>query len=165
MNDKEKDKLLVVVDVESDGPCPGLYSMVSFGAVVVEPSLDRTYYGKIAPLPGASWMPEALAISGTTREEHLHHRTPSVVMAEFRNWLLALGAKRLTFVSDNPVFDWQFINYYLHLFGKEFKDPNPFKDFRTTRHTHNPVDDAKGNAEALMKVMDMRLMARRLHPE
>ena len=25
-----------------------------------------------------------------------------------------------------------------------------WKQFRRTRHTHNPVDDAKGNAEALL---------------
>lgn len=27
----------VMVDVEADGRCPGDYSMISFGAVVVEP--------------------------------------------------------------------------------------------------------------------------------
>jgi hypothetical protein len=32
----------VMVDVESDGPIPGDYSLVCFGAVIVEPALDRT---------------------------------------------------------------------------------------------------------------------------
>ena len=35
---------MVVVDVEADGPIPGEYSMVCFGAVVVEPSLRKAFY-------------------------------------------------------------------------------------------------------------------------
>ena len=34
-----------MVDVESDGPIPGDYSMISFGAIIVEPTLNRTFYG------------------------------------------------------------------------------------------------------------------------
>lgn len=29
-----------------------------------------------------------------------------------------------------------------------------FKHLRKTKHTHNPVDDAKGNAEALLQIKD-----------
>ena len=32
---------VIIVDVESDGPIPGDYSMISFGAVIVEEKLDR----------------------------------------------------------------------------------------------------------------------------
>ena len=35
----------VMVDIEADGPIPGDYSMVCLGAVVVEPTLERTFYG------------------------------------------------------------------------------------------------------------------------
>ena len=41
---------LVVVDVEADGPIPGEYSMVCFGAVVVEPSLQKTFFGQVRPI-------------------------------------------------------------------------------------------------------------------
>ena len=34
----------VIVDVESDGPCPGLYSIVCFGAVIVDEKLDKNRY-------------------------------------------------------------------------------------------------------------------------
>ena len=44
----------IMVDVESDGPIPGDYSMVCFGAIVVEPALDRTFYGRLK-LPPAFW--------------------------------------------------------------------------------------------------------------
>ena len=36
-----------MVDIEADGPIPGDYSMICFGAVVVEPSLNKTFYGKL----------------------------------------------------------------------------------------------------------------------
>jgi hypothetical protein len=32
----------IMVDIEADGPIPGDYSMICFGAIVVETSLDRT---------------------------------------------------------------------------------------------------------------------------
>jgi hypothetical protein len=32
----------IVVDVEADGPIPYKYSMVCFGAVIVEPTLTKT---------------------------------------------------------------------------------------------------------------------------
>ena len=33
----------VMGDIEADGPIPGDYSMVSLGAVIVEPGLARSY--------------------------------------------------------------------------------------------------------------------------
>ena len=34
-----------MVDVEADGPIPGEYSMVCLGVVIVDPHLNRTFYG------------------------------------------------------------------------------------------------------------------------
>ena len=72
----------VMVDVEADGPIPGDYSMVCFGAVLVKEGLDQTFYGRLKPISD-KWIPEALAISGFTREETLAFDDPAV-MAEFR---------------------------------------------------------------------------------
>ena len=41
--------MLISVDVEADGPCPGLYSMVSFGAVSVLDTTQR-FKGLTAPI-------------------------------------------------------------------------------------------------------------------
>jgi len=49
----------VMVDIEADGPIPGDYSMVCFGAVIVEPALDQTFYGKLKPI-SEQFIPEAL---------------------------------------------------------------------------------------------------------
>ena len=35
------------------------------------------------------------------------------------------------------------------------KDHTSWKKFRKTKHTHNPVDDAKGNAEALKHILSI----------
>lgn len=113
---KKMQKTLFVVDVESDGPCPGLYSMISFGAVAVDRSLSKTFLGKVAPLPGASRFEAAAAISGTSRAMHESYEDPEVVMTKFRDWIKEVSQDSVPiFVNDNPAFDWQFINYYLLL--------------------------------------------------
>ena len=161
----------VMVDIEADGPIPGDYSMVCFGAVIVEPVLERTFYGKLAPI-SEKWVPEALAVSGFSREETLQFAAPARTMANFDAWLKTNAAGRPLFVADNNGFDWQFINWYFH----HFLGSNPFgfssmnlgslykglvkdtfasfKHLRKTRHTHNPVDDALGNAEALLHMKE-----------
>src|SRR5690606_14662054 len=87
----------VMVDVEADGPIPADYSMVCFGAVVVEPDLRRTFYGRTRPISDR-YLPDALAISGFTREEHLGFDDPALVMARFEAWLAELGGRPM-FVS------------------------------------------------------------------
>lgn len=164
----------VMVDIESDGPIPGGYSMVCFGAVIVEPKLNRTFYGKLKPISD-DFIPEALAISGFSREQALGFDEPKTVMTAFADWLKSNCNGRMIFISDNNGFDWQFINWYFHHFtGKNpfgFSSTNlgslykglekdtfvNFKHLRKTKHTHHPVDDAIGNAEALLQMKEMGL--------
>ncbi len=46
----------IMVDIEADGAIPGDYSMISFGAVIVDDKLDRTFYGKLKPISD-KWIP------------------------------------------------------------------------------------------------------------
>jgi len=161
----------IVVDVEADGPIPGKYSMVCFGAVIVrESGLNTTFYGKVKPI-SEDYIPDSLKVSGFSREEHLAFDDPKGVMTRFKNWILANSRGPAIFVSDNIAFDWQFINYYMHIYLGE----NPFghsgrrigdlycglvkdaslnyewkKKYRKTKHNHHPVNDAKSNAEAMI---------------
>lgn len=157
----------IMVDIEADGPIPGDYSMVALGAVVVREGLEDTFYGRLAPISDA-WVPEALAVSGFTREETLDFDDPTEVMTAFAEWIRSISQGRPLFVSDNNGFDWSFTNWYFHHFtGRNpfgFSSTNlgslykglvqdtfqTFKHLRRTKHTHHPVDDAKGNAEALL---------------
>ena len=169
----------VMVDIESDGPIPGDYSMISFGAVIVEPSLDRTFYGRLRPI-SEKWIPDALAVSGHTRDETNQFPLPEQVMTQFRDWLGQNVKGQPRFISDNNGFDWQFINWYFHHFlganpfgfsstnlGSFYKGAvkdffKNFKHLRKTRHTHNPVDDAKGNAEAFLEIIKQHRVAVKL---
>lgn len=159
----------IVVDVEADGNLLGLNSMVCFGAVLVdkEGKLDQTFYGKTAPISDY-FDPEALAISGFSREEHLKFDNPLEVMTNFKLWIEEHSKGKPILLSDNNGFDASWINWYFIKYLGE----NPFgwssrrigdmfagfmnnshykwKQHRITKHTHNPVDDAKGNAEALL---------------
>ena len=83
-----------MVDVESDGPIPGDYSMICFGAIIVEPSLEQTFYGQLRPI-SEKWIPEALGISGFTREETLRFKDPKGVMERFADWLAESGKQNI----------------------------------------------------------------------
>lgn len=166
----------IVVDVEADGQAPGLYSMVSFGAVIVDDDLDKTFYGQCRPLEGADWEPEALAISGHSREEVLTFPDPAITMQAFASWIDKHNKGRPVFWSDNNGFDFGYINWYCwrflgyNPFGWSSQNINSvwkginrdvyvsFKHLRKTKHTHHPVDDAMGNAEAMLAMRDKKRM-------
>lgn len=163
----------IVVDVESDGPSPANHSMVCFGAVLVCDT-TKTFYGQTKPISD-KYIPDALAVSGFSRNEHLMFDDPKEVMEAFEEWVLQVSDGKPTFISDNQAFDWQWINFYFH----KYLGRNPFgfygrrigdlycgimKDasknaewkrrYRKTKHSHHPVADAKGNAEALLVFRD-----------
>src|SRR5262245_15269760 len=97
----------LMVDIESDGPIPGDYSMICFGAVIVDETLDKTFYGQLRPISD-KWIPEALAVCGFTREQTLAFPEPKIVMERFSDWLAEnFGKKQPMFISDNNGFDWQ----------------------------------------------------------
>ena len=170
----------IVTDVESDGQIIGINSMVCFGAVIVEPSLSKTFYGQVRPI-SKQFDPEALAISGLSRKEHEAFDDPFDVMPKFAKWIKENSKGQPILISDNNGYDASWINYYFHMFNlvEDKKKANPlgwssrrigdlycglvkdsraqWKHLRKTKHTHHPVDDAKGNAEAILEMQKMGL--------
>ncbi len=161
----------IMVDVETDGPCPGLYSMIELGAVVVEPGLHRTFHAKMAPITD-KYEEEALRVTGYSRYQTQMFPDAEGGIIAFKDWLDTVrDGRNVCFVSDNNGFDWQFVNYYFHRFNGRnpfgFSSTNlgslykglikdmrkNFKHLRITPHTHNPVDDARGNAEAMLQMI------------
>lgn len=163
-----------VIDVESDGQIIGKHSMVCFGAVKLTPALDTTFYGKTKPI-SEHFEPQALAVSGFSREEHMKFDDPVQVMHDFALWIEKHSVGRPILISDNNGYDASWINNYFHV----YYGSNPFgwssrrigdlycgmvkdvfatwKHLRKTKHSHHPVDDAMGNAEALLKMHEMGL--------
>lgn len=168
----EKTMTLVVVDVESDGPVPPLYSMICFGAVIVDKELKKTFYGQTRPI-SEKIDKEAAAISGFTREQHERFADPRDTMRDFHYWLNWHIKDRLVMISDNIAYDWQWINYYFHKYhgnnpfgwsgrrigdiwgGAHYDLKSKWTHLRKTKHTHHPVDDAMGNAEALLHMHEI----------
>src|SRR5262249_24963199 len=141
---------------------------------VVGRGLEKIFAGQVKPISD-KWIPDALAVSGFTREQTLAFDDPTQIMTGFARWLAEIGDKRLLFVSAHNGFDWPFINWDLwHLTGVNpfghsstnlgslykglvqdtFKT---FKHLRVTPHTHDPLDDARGNAEALLEMKKLGL--------
>ncbi len=164
----------IVLDVESDGPAAGLYNMISFGLVsVADPA--NAFLGEVAPVLESAGVQQARDVVGVSYEQQKGYRAPEVVMREAVGWVNKLTeGKRAVFWSDNPAFDWQFWNWHCHKYvgdnpggfsarrigdldaGRRGEPLNTsaFKKRRETAHTHNPVDDARGNAEALRWVLE-----------
>lgn len=161
----------IIVDVESDGPLLGENSMVCFGAVLLDRNLDKTFYGQTAPISD-KYIPEALKVSGFTREQHEKFRDPKETMILFAEWLRENSNNAPILLSDNNGYDASWINWYFlkytgtnpfgwssrrigDMFCGFYNNPKyPWKKHRITKHTHNPVDDAKGNAEAMLYLID-----------
>lgn len=160
------------LDVEADGPAPGLYSMVSFGMVNVADH-RIAYYGELRPISD-KYQEDALKVCGFTREQTMGFKSPEIVMADFIKFMEGnrMDKKRFITWSDNPGFDWGFLNYYMHAFTggnmlgwscrrigdlyagsiKELGN-SKWKRLKKTKHTHNAMDDATGNAEALAEII------------
>jgi DNA polymerase III alpha subunit (gram-positive type) len=162
----------IMIDIESDGPIPGDYSMISFGAVIVNKNLSKTFYGKLKPISD-KYIDKALEVSGLTREQTLSFDDPKETLLKFEKWIKENCIDKPIFISDNNGFDWMFICWYFHHFlernpfgfssmnlGSFYKGliKNVFENFkhlRKTQHTHNPVDDAIGNAEAFLTIIEL----------
>lgn len=163
-----------VLDVEADGPCAGIFNMISFGIVSLEDP-ENSFLGEVAPIFDDPGLPEARGVVGVSFEEQKAYRHPMEVMVDARDWVLRVSnGQRATFWSDNPAFDWQYWNYYCWKYlgenpagfsarrigdldaGRrgEPLNTNAWKKRRVTDHTHNPVDDARGNVEALRWILD-----------
>ena len=119
----EPTDILISVDVETAGPFPGRYSLLSIGACLISDP-DSTFYVELQPIaPDA--VPEAQAVSGLSMEVLLERgAAPSAAMLDFAAWLQAVvpAGAHPVFVGFNAPFDWMFVNDYFH----RFLGYNPF---------------------------------------
>ena len=116
-------EVYISVDVETSGPNPSDYDMLSIGACRVD-DLDASFYIELKPVTGNA-IPGALAITDLdldvlreTGEE------PRKAMEAFEDWLHNVVSKeeRPVFVALNAPFDWMFVSDYFHRFCRR----NPF---------------------------------------
>lgn len=118
-----KPEIFVSVDVETSGPVPGEFSLLTIGACAVD-NPERTFSCRLKPI-GDGADPEAMAVAGLSMDElRACGLDPAAAMASLAAWLaeLSAGKGKLVFVGLNAPFDWSFVNYYFHRFSGE----NPF---------------------------------------
>ena len=116
-------EIFVSVDIETAGPIPGEFSMLTIGACdAYRP--DRTFECKLKPI-NANFDPKALEVTGLSLDSLAREGlTPTSAMSQFATWIAGLCEEQAKpiFVGFNAPFDWSFVNYYFHRFG----EGNPF---------------------------------------
>jgi ribonuclease T len=112
----------ISVDVETSGPIPGEYSLLSIGACVVGDA-GEGFLCLVKPI-SRNVVPEAVAVTGLDLDD-LEQRglDPQGAMESFRQWIQHVsGDATPVFVGLNAPFDWSFVNYYFQRFLRN----NPF---------------------------------------
>ncbi|MGD9091507.1 MAG: 3'-5' exonuclease [Anaerolineales bacterium] len=113
----------ISVDVETAGPNPSDYSLLTIGACAI---LDRpsTFYVEIKPV-NTNFVPEALAVSRLSMDRLAERGLePLDAMKRFATWLKdeIPVDQRPIFLAFNAPFDWMFVNDYFH----RYLGHNPF---------------------------------------
>ena len=175
-----KSELYISVDVETSGPIPAEFSLLSLGACVVG-NINKNFYAEIRPL-NDNFIKQALEVSGLSMKElKIKGEKPAEAMGRFENWIKeASGDNRPVFVAFNATFDWSFTHWYFI----KFLERDPFgisgldikayfmgkhntlwsetvkKKVRSlypskTAHTHNALDDAIEQADIFEKMQKL----------
>ena len=131
---KPKLDILISIDVESDGPIPFDFSMLSFGSVAINGQtgeiLDK-FYANLFPLPDAKENRGTMKWWATQPEAweacHVNQEDPKAAMERYIEWCANLKEKyyaRLSTAGWPESFDFAFLHWYLiHFCGY---DPTGF---------------------------------------
>lgn len=114
-------EIFVSIDIETDGPCPGLNSMLALGAVAYDQWENQlgTWYSTFAPLLDCSPDPETMDWWATQPEAWAEvsgsRNRARDMIRDFGFWCEALRGTPVV-VAWPAVFDFAFTSYYLHRF-------------------------------------------------
>lgn len=120
---KHDPEVFISIDVETSGPIPGEYSMLSIGACLVSDP-EITFACELKPISDKA-DPAALEVSGLSLDDlRRSGLKPELAMSRFGSWVgeVAGAHAKPVFVGFNAPFDWSFVNYYFH----RFTGTNPF---------------------------------------
>jgi ribonuclease T len=116
-------EVFISVDIETAGPIPGEYSLLSIGACRVDED-TQAFECQLRPVNG-NFDPKALEVTGLSLEALKHDGlAPAAAMEQFQHWIRNVSGVRgqPVFVGFNAPFDWSFVNYYFH----KYLGANPF---------------------------------------
>jgi hypothetical protein len=134
----------ISADVETDGPIPGRFSMLSFGFAVAgrfdgtrfartDPE-SETFYRELRPISD-QFDPETAAVSGLDRADLVvHGMAPERAMTEASEWVRAVSDGGTPVLVAYPKsFDWSWLWWYFVAYavgGSPFRFSNCF-DIKT----------------------------------
>lgn len=113
----------ISVDVETAGPYPGQYSLLSIGACTLDIP-RRTFYVELRPI-NKNFTEEALEICQLSMSDlEQNGLEAEEAMEQFESWLQTVipDGHRPVFVAFNATFDWMFVAHYFH----RYLGHNPF---------------------------------------
>jgi hypothetical protein len=117
-------------DVETDGPIPGPFSMLSFGLVYAgtfdgkefkrPQDYSRNFYKELRPISN-NYEPEALRVNGLDRARLcVEGETPESAMTAASGWVQQIaGDGRPVLVAYPLSFDWAWLYWYFIRFSSE----------------------------------------------
>ncbi len=179
----KKKKVYFVSDVESTGPDFATHNMYQVATVPVLPDgtvLPGTAYNLAFSTnqhdPNTlEFLERDLGFTPELWMERDDLIKPEVAMSRFEFFidliLIEHGATEPIFVADNLAFDWGFVHTYFH----RYRGKNPFgyagrnlpclslglygrrdawEELRTEAHTHDALEDTRGNAGAFAKMIE-----------
>lgn len=179
-----KQEVYISVDVETSGPNPSDYDLLSIGACLVA-DLAQGFYVELQPVTGRA-IPEALEITGLSMATLAEIGKPPVeALTAFEAWVHSVVPEtaRPIFVALNAPFDWMFVDDYFY----RYLDHNPFghsaldikafymglagvswaqtsMDYLATRYlngralTHNALQDARDQGEIFAQILKEAMM-------
>ena len=113
----------IVVDVETSGPTPGKYALLSIGACTISKP-RQTFYVELQP-DVEEVLGEAMHINKLSLDElRKAGLPPREALAQFSDWIHEVLPEnhKAVFTAFNAPFDWMFINHYFH----KYLGLNPF---------------------------------------
>ena len=113
----------ISIDVETAGPYPGRYSLLSIGACPVDDP-QNGFYIELKPVNKEA-LESALHFNDLSLKKLTKEGVePVIAMPAFADWIhqASPGGTRALMVGFNAPFDWGFINHYF----LEYLGENPF---------------------------------------
>lgn len=164
MSRERQPELYISIDVESDGPVPGLNSMLALGAAAFDPAYSdhdplATWYSALHRLPFPAWQNAETMRWWQTQENawaevNRSQQDPAVATHSFVRWLEGLAeSHKLVAVGWPAAFDFAYVNYYCRHF--EHRNPLGFAclDIRSYADGLASYSSYYGLSEALVREM------------
>ncbi len=115
-------------DVETDGPIPGPFSILSFALVYAgrfdghrfsaPNAYEQTFYRELKPI-SSNFQEEALRVNGLDRDRLLREgRAPDLAMGEAARWITEVAGDGKPILVAYPLsFDWSWLYWYFTNFS------------------------------------------------